>query len=162
MSASWDVILSEILKGSFSTVLNLLKVMVPLMIIIELLMVYQVIEKLAGKLEPLSKLMGMKKEAIFPLLVGVIMGVTYGAGTLMEINKKTPISKRDFMLIGVFMYICHGIIETGLLFGVAGASVIVVTIGRLLIAFCVTVMLSKTAYFKKMDRELINIDEQAG
>ena len=102
MSASWDIILSEILRGSLSTVLNLLKVMVPLMIIIELLMVYQVIEKLAAKLEPLSKLMGMKKEAIFPLLVGVIMGVTYGAGTLMEINKK-PLFPSEILCSSAFL-----------------------------------------------------------
>nr|WP_280634507.1 nucleoside recognition domain-containing protein [Clostridium aminobutyricum] len=132
---------------------NLLKVLIPLMIIIELLMVYQIMEKVAVKLAPLSKMMGMKKETIFPLLVGVIMGVTYGAGTLIEMNKKTPISKKDLMLMGVFIYLCHGIIETGLLFGVAGASIIVVTFVRLLIAFAVTVILSKTPYFRKMDTE---------
>jgi hypothetical protein len=160
MSAGLDVIFTEIIQGSLMTVFNLLKVLVPLMIIIELLMVYKIIEKLAAKLEPLCKIMGMKKESIFPLLVGVIMGVTYGAGTLIEINKKTPISKRDFMLIGVFMYICHGIIETGLLFGVAGASVIIVTLVRLLIAFLVTIILARTPYFNKMDSEVLTSAEE--
>lgn len=154
MSAGWDIILSEIFNGSIMTVFNLLKVLVPLMIIIELLMSYKLIEKLAVKLEFVSKLMGMKKEAIFPLLVGILMGVTYGAGTLIEINKNTPISKRDFMLIGVFMYVCHGIIETALLFGVAGASVIVVVLVRLLLAFIVTAILARTPYFKNLNVDI--------
>lgn len=162
MSAGWDIIAMEILRGSLSTVVNLLKVLIPLMIIIELLMTYKVIEKLAVKLEILGKVMGMKKEAVFPLLVGIVMGVTYGAGTLIEINKKTPLSKRDFMLIGVFMYMCHGIIETGLLFGVAGASVIVVTLVRLLLAFVVTVILSKTPYFRNMDGSTPDSPKLAG
>ncbi len=156
MTASWNVIIEEIFHGSIMTILNLLKVLIPLMIIIELLMVYNVIEKVASKLEFLSKLMGIKKETLFPLLVGVVMGVTYGAGTLIEINKKTPISKRDLMLLGVFMYICHGIIETGLLFGVAGASIIVVTVVRFLLAFLVTIVLARTSYFKNMDGEIVS------
>lgn len=160
MTASWNVIIEEIFHGSIMTILNLLKVLIPLMIIIELLMVYNVIEKVASKLEFLSKLMGIKKETLFPLLVGVVMGVTYGAGTLIEINKKTPISKKDLMLLGVFMYICHGIIETGLLFGVAGASIIVVTVVRFLLAFLVTIVLARTSYFKNMEGEIVSNEIQ--
>lgn len=151
MSAGFDVILKEMLTGSLSTIFNLMKVLIPLMIIVEILMVYKVIEKMAIKLEGLGRFMGMSKNAIFPLLVGVVMGVTYGAGTIMEINRQTPLSKKDMALVAVFMYLCHGIIETGFLFYVAGANVFVITIGRLLFAFAVTVLAARLPYFKNMD-----------
>lgn len=151
MSADWGIILHEIIFGIISTIFNLLKVLIPLMIIVELLMVYKVLEKLSAKLEFLSSIMGMKKESIFPLLVGVVMGVTYGAGTLIEINKQTPISKKDYALIGIFIFLCHGMIETGFLFAVNGASVIVVTVGRLLIAFLVTVIAARLPMIKRME-----------
>lgn len=143
MSESWKVIGEEMLFGSLSTVLNLLKVLIPLMIIIELLIKYNILEKISTKLQFIGKPMGMSKDAIFPLLVGVVMGVTYGAGTLIEMNKRKPLSQKDFTLIGVFMYACHGIIETGFLFGVAGANVLIITLGRLLIAFTITCVVAR-------------------
>jgi len=151
MAATWDIILKEMIMGSLSTMLNLLKVMIPLMITIQLLMVYNVIEKLANKLEGLGRIMGMSKNAMFPLLVALVMGVSYGAGTIIELNRASPMSKRDLALIGIFIFLCHGIIETGMLFGVAGASVLTVTAGRVLIAFSVTMLLARTPILRDLD-----------
>lgn len=153
MSASFDVILHEIFFGCISTALNMLKILIPLMIIVEILMVYNVMEKVADKLQFVATALGMQKQSVFPLLVGIVMGVTYGAGTLMEINRKTPIPKRDFVLIGIFMFICHGIIETGLIFGVAGANVLVITAGRLAIAFAVTAAAARLPALKAIKQE---------
>jgi hypothetical protein len=152
MSASAEVILQEIVFGSISTILNMLKILIPLMIIVEILMVYNIMESVADKLQFLAGALGMQKQSIFPLLVGVVMGVTYGAGTLIEINRKMPIPKKDFALIGIFMFLCHGIIETGFIFAVAGANVPVVTLGRLLIAFLVTAAAARLPVFRRMDK----------
>ena len=149
MSASAGVILQEIFFGGIATALNMLKILIPLMIIVEILMVYNVMEKVADKLQFLSGALGMQKQSIFPLLVGVVMGVTYGAGTLIEINRKTPIPKKDYVLIGIFMFICHGIIETGFIFGVAGANILAITVGRLAIAFIVTAAAARLPAFRK-------------
>ncbi|MPN35727.1 hypothetical protein SDC9_183226 [bioreactor metagenome] len=92
----------------------------------------------------------MQKQSIFPLLVGVVMGVTNGAGTLIEINRKTPIPHRDYALIGIFMFLCHGIIETAFIFGVAGANIFAITFGRLLIAFFVTAAAARLPVFRRM------------
>ncbi|MBK5246771.1 MAG: hypothetical protein JJE49_05805 [Peptostreptococcaceae bacterium] len=151
MSVTMDVIINEMITGAITTTINLLRVLIPLMIIIEILMVYKIIERLAIKLEGFGKIMGMSKNAVFPLLVAVFMGVTYGAGTIMEINKKTPLSKKDMALVAVFMYLCHGIIETGFLFYVAGANVLVVTIGRLAFALVATMIAARLPYFKNME-----------
>jgi hypothetical protein len=146
-----DVILNEMIAGSITTTINLLRVLIPLMIIIEILMVFKIIERLALKLEEFGKVMGMSKNAVFPLLVAVLMGVTYGAGTIMEINKKTPLSKKDMALVAMFMYLCHGIIETGFLFYVAGANVLVVTFGRFIFALVITMIAARLPYFKNME-----------
>lgn len=151
MSESWNVILNEMVTGSLNTVFNLLKVLIPLMILIELLITYNVLERISSRLEFLGKPMGITKDAMFPLVVGVIMGVTYGAGTLIELNQRKPLGKRDFLLIGIFMVLCHGIIEAGFLFGIAGANVIIVVVVRLMIAFVVTCICARLPYFRKMD-----------
>lgn len=152
MSESAGFIIHEIFFGCISSVINMLKILVPLMVVVEILMVYNVMEKLADKLQFIAGSLGMKKQSIFPLLVGVIMGVTYGAGTLIEINRQTPIPKKDYILIGIFMFLCHGIIETAFIFGVAGANVIAITVGRLAIAFIVTALAARLPVFKKMEQ----------
>lgn len=152
MSASLATILHEILFGGISTALNMLKILVPLMIIVEILMVYNIMERVADHLQFLAGALGLQKQSVFPLLVGVVMGVTYGAGTLLEINRKTPIPKKDYVLIGVFIFICHGIIETSFIFGVAGANLIVITLGRLAIAFAVTAAAARLPMIRDMGK----------
>lgn len=150
MSASGMEILQEIFFGCISSAVNMLKILIPLMIIVEILMVYNVLEKIADKLNFLAKALGIQKQSIFPLLVGVVMGVTYGAGTLLEIHRKMPIPKKDFALIGIFIFICHGIIETSFIFAVAGADILTISIGRLVIAFAVTAVAARLPAIKKL------------
>ena len=153
MSASYGVILHEIFFGCISTAINMLKILIPLMIIVEILMVYHVMEKVANKLNFLAGALGLQKQSIFPLLVGVVMGVTYGAGTLIEINRRTPIPKGDYILIGIFMFLCHGIIETAFIFGVAGANILAITVGRLAIAFLITAIAARLPVFQRMKED---------
>ncbi|MDR3295673.1 MAG: hypothetical protein LBT26_07605 [Clostridiales Family XIII bacterium] len=154
MSAPWDVILPEILTGCVMTALNLLKVIVPLMVIIEILMAYKLVEKLAARLNWLAGLLGIGKDALLPLAVGVLMGVTYGAGTLIEINRRTPLSKRDFTLVAIFMYCCHGIIETTFIFTMAGANPLFPSLLRLLIAVLVTTAAARLPWIsREINRE---------
>ena len=160
MSESWANIGMEMARGCITTVFNLMIFLVPLMIIIETLMHFNIMEKLAGRLEGLAKLMGMSKNAMLPLLVGFFMGVGYGAGTFIEVNKRTPISKRDMVLVGIFMFLCHGIIETGMLFGVAGANVLVITVGRLLFALLITIVLSRTPFIRNIDSSVPSIQSK--
>lgn len=148
MLAPASTILNEILEGCISTVFNVLKVLIPLMIVIEILQVYNVIGKLAEKLGGATKTLGMTPAAILPLIVATVMGVTYGAGTLMEMNKVNPLSRKDFILIAVFFFICHGIIETTAIWGAAGANVLVISVGRLIIAIVITMIVARLPIFR--------------
>ncbi|MEI8217211.1 MAG: nucleoside recognition domain-containing protein [Eubacteriales bacterium] len=146
-------IIHDIFFGSISIIINFFKILIPLMIIVEILMAYKLIEKLSNKLEFLAKALRMEKQSIFPLMVGVFMGLTYGAGTLIEINRKTPIPKKDFILIGVFLFVCHGIIETSMIFAVAGANIWVVSIGRLFLAFIITVVAARIPIINRIGHD---------
>jgi hypothetical protein len=148
MTASWSVIINEFLFGSLSTVINVLKVLIPLMILIEFLQVFHVMEKLSKKLTVVTKVLGLSPPSILPLLVATIMGVTYGAGTLIEMNKKDPLPQKDFILIAVFFFICHGIIETTAIWGTVGANVLVISVGRLIFAAVFTMLIARLPLFR--------------
>ncbi|MDR0596266.1 MAG: hypothetical protein LBG50_01850 [Clostridiales Family XIII bacterium] len=145
---SWQGIFFEILSGViFNVALSLARVIIPLMILIEFMLAYKVVDRIAPAFRWLCRVLGISNDALLPLLVGLLMGVTYGAGTLIEINKRTPLSNRDLTLIGVFLYACHGIIETTVLFAVAGANVLFVCFLRLGIAVLVTAIAARLPRF---------------
>ncbi len=158
MIKSWDFIFNEMLNGVVSMVLTLLAILVPLFIVIEVLVYFNLIEKLAKKMTWFAKLIKTEEKAIFPLLVGLVMGVTYGAGTLIELNKKEPLSQRDFTIIGIFMYMCHGLIETVVIFAVIGANIWVISIGRLLIALVITMVLARMKFVRDLSDEPVSIN----
>jgi hypothetical protein len=60
----------------------------------------------------------------FSLGVGLLLGITYGAGILMqEVNN---INKKDLFFIATFLNITHAIIEDPLLFVLFGANIYVI------------------------------------
>jgi len=144
LTAGWDVILPIMGWGVLTTVINLLRVLIPLMIAVELMLAYHVIEKLAAKLGFFCRFLRIGQEALLPLLVGLLLGVTYGAGTIMELNRTRPIPKKDLMVLGVFIFSCHGIIENTYLFAINGANVLIISAVRLAIALVVTFAASRT------------------
>jgi hypothetical protein len=162
MTAPWPVIINEIFLGSFSTVINVLKVLVPLMIIIEFFHVFRVMEKLSKKLSAVTKVLGLSPPAILPLLVATVMGVTYGAGTLIEMNEKDPLPKKDFILIAVFFFICHGIIETTAIWGTAGANILVISVGRLIFAGVFTMVIARLPIFGEPEYEEARGEKEMG
>ena len=146
MTASASEILREILFGCGHTILNLLRILIPLMIVIELLTVYKIMEKMARALSWVTTLLGMTPLAILPLIVATIMGVTYGTGTLIEMNKRDPLPRKDFLLIAIFFFICHGIIETTMIWGSVGANVLFISAGRLLFAVIITMIAARLPF----------------
>jgi hypothetical protein len=103
-------------------------------------------EKMARALSWLTNLLGLTPPAILPLLVATIMGVTYGTGTLIEMNKKDPLPRKDFLLIAMFFFICHGIIETTMIWGSVGANVLFISVGRLLFAAVMTMIAARLPF----------------
>ncbi len=148
-----EPMINEMVTGVISTVKMLLIIIIPLFIVLEILIQTGAINKLSRKLRWFAKLIKVDDKAILPLLVAILMGVSYGAGTLMELNKENPLSKRDFMIIGVFMYMCHSLIETTLLFTVIGANVWYISVARFVITLIITMIIARSKWIQKYSKE---------
>lgn len=154
MNAPFSLIISEIVLGSLSTIFTLIKVLIPLMIVIELLHTYKIMEKLSRRLCVITKILGISPNAVLPLLIATVMGITFGAGTLIEVNKRDPITKKDLMLIAIFFFICHAVIETTVIWGNAGANIIMISAGRLLFAVIFTAIAARLPMINKLDDKI--------
>lgn len=136
-------ILKDLIFGYAGIIKSMLTVLIPVMIMLEIMISYQVMEKLSKKLTVISRLLKIEDQSVFPLLVAIFAGITFGAGAMLEINKRSPISERDLWTIGALIFICHGIIETSLIFAVIGANIWVVSLGRLFLAFAMAMLAAR-------------------
>jgi len=66
----------------------------------------------------------------FSLGVGLLLGITYGAGILIQ--EASYINKKDLFFVATFLNICHAIIEDPLLFVLFGANIYVIIAVRVI------------------------------
>ncbi len=77
----------------------------------------------------------------FSLTVGIFLGITYGAGILINEVENKRINKEDIFYIGTFLMICHAIIEDTLLFVIFGADFTMVVVIRTISAIVISYIL---------------------
>ncbi|MDW7650189.1 MAG: nucleoside recognition protein [Bacillota bacterium] len=130
--------LGEALFKSMTTVFYLLLILVPIMIVMEYANHFQLLEKLTAPLGWLPRLLTMSPKAAFPIVVGLFVGVTYGAAVLIEYARQGSLSKRDMLLCGVFLAINHSIIEDNLIFAALGANLVILFPLRFVAGFIIT------------------------
>ena len=76
----------------------------------------------------------------FSITVGVILGITYGAGILISEYEKGVLKDREILFIGTYLMICHAIIEDTLLFVIFGANPWVIVGLRLVFATLIAML----------------------
>lgn len=136
-------ILKEATLGCFNSVYSIAIIVVPIMMVLQILKDYKILDKITKPFEFMSKLFNISKESIFPLLVGIIFGISYGAGVIIQSAKEGNVSERDLFLITVFLATCHAVFEDTLIFVAVGANGFILLGSRLILAFALTYILSK-------------------
>src|SRR5574344_1323108 len=89
---------------------------------------------------PLTKHLGISQSATLPLLVGILAGLTYGAGAIIASYNNHDMSKKDVCLVCSFLCICHGILEDTILFASIGAKWWIMVLVRVSVAIIVTLI----------------------
>jgi hypothetical protein len=129
----WDV-----LRGSAGTLLKLTFILIPIMIVMEYCSHYHLLEKLSGLIGWLPRSLTVSAKAAFPLLVGLLVGVAFGAAVIIEYTRNGSLTKRDMLLCGIFLALNHSMIEDNLLLASLGANLFILFIVRFAMAFAVT------------------------
>jgi len=138
-----DIILNALRDSLFLT-LKLLAIILPLTISYEFLKE----RKFLSEARPFSFL-GFSRPGLVPLITGVIIGLTYGAGVIIHSIKEYDIRPREAFLILLFLSVCHALIEDTLIFVVIGANGLIIVAARLLLAFILTYVAYKMRLFEK-------------
>ncbi|HEX3033270.1 MAG TPA: nucleoside recognition domain-containing protein [Bacillota bacterium] len=129
--------------GLFSLIKQMAVIVIPLMLVMEIIKDAQVLDKLTGWLSWTVRPFALPTAAVFPLLVGLVFGLAYGAGLIIQASREGTLSKRDLYLISLFLVINHSAFEDTLLFVAIGANGWLVLIFRFVTSIAITWLVSK-------------------
>ena len=119
---NWPLIIREILINSLHITLLLSAIILPLMLGLALLKDSRLLDRAAGFLQPLMQRLKLSNRAAYPLLAGLFLGIVFGSGIIIAFARDGSLTKRDLMLVLVFLGICHSIVEDTVVFIALGAN----------------------------------------
>ena len=118
----WQVILREISTGGARIAVLVPAIIIPLMIVLALLTDSRLLDRGVDYIQPFMQRLNLSSRAAFPLLAGFFLGIVFGSGVIISIANDGTLTKRDLILVLVFLGICHSIVEDTLIFAALGAN----------------------------------------
>jgi len=137
----FEIILLGLQKASFG-VLQLALVVIPLMVIIQYLKDKQYLQKFSQRLAPFTKVIGVESNASMTLVSGLVIGLAFGAGVMIQAVQEDGVSKKDATLVFIFLVACHAVVEDTLIFIPLGIPVFPLFLLRLGTAFVLTIIVA--------------------
>ncbi|MDR7857014.1 nucleoside recognition domain-containing protein [Tissierella sp.] len=135
--------IKESSTGALGSVITMAKIIIPLMIAMEIFKSLDLIDKISKKMRPIARFLNISNEAVLPLIIGLIFGLSYGAGVIIESVEENNLSKKDLYTLMIFLIACHAVIEDTLLFVVIGANLWLLLGVRVGVAIIISYFASK-------------------
>ncbi|SDO33351.1 Nucleoside recognition [Psychrobacillus sp. OK028] len=136
-----EIVMLGLQKATFGIV-QLALIVIPLMIIIQFLKDRNYLQKFSEKLAPFTKVIGVQPNASLTLVAGLVIGLAYGAGVMIQAVQEDGVSKKDATLVFIFLVACHAVVEDTLIFIPLGIPVWPLLIIRLITAFVLTIVVA--------------------
>lgn len=136
-------VLKDGVIGSLNTILGIAVIVIPLMIIMEFARELKILDKIGELFKPLAKIFNLSNKSIVPLTVGVIIGISYGSGVLIDSKEKGDLTLKDSIIVSIFLGACHAVFEDTLLFVAIGADGVIVLTTRVVVAFILALFASR-------------------
>ena len=137
------------LKKAILGVVQLAVFVIPIMVLIQLLKDYKWLNVFSRWMAPFTRLLGMKENTSTTMAAGLVFGLAYGAGVMIQAVKEDGVSKKDVTLAFIFLVACHAVVEDTLIFVPLGIPVLPLLAIRLLTAVLLT--LAVAAVWKRTD-----------
>ncbi|MBM7561671.1 nucleoside recognition domain-containing protein [Fusibacter tunisiensis] len=129
--------------GSFTAIKNIALIVLPLMLFMEIAKDLKLLDLIGGFLKPVTRFFKTDAQSGFPLAVGLIFGISYGAGVLIKTSDDGEIDSRSMVIVSIFLALCHALFEDTLLFVAIGATGWIILTVRILAATLITWIVSR-------------------
>jgi hypothetical protein len=138
----WFPIMMDALQQATMGIIQLALIVFPLMVGIQILKDIHVIDIFSKKMAPITRSLGMNENTSTTLTAGLLFGLSYGAGVMIQAAREDGVSKKDLTIAFVFLCACHAVIEDTLIFVPLGVPILPLLIIRLGTAILLTVIVA--------------------
>ncbi len=98
---------------------------------------------------PILRMLGIGKSAANVAVIGVVLGLTFGAGLLIKEAESGRLSRKDIFLTMGFLGLCHSIIEDTMLILLLGADLSGILWARFAFALVVIGVLARWSFLQR-------------
>ena len=124
--------------GAFLSYFKIAIVIIPVLIAIEVARDLDIIRHVSRLMRPFTNRFKIADEGTVLITIGMVFGLTYGAGAIIQSAKDGHLDQKSRVVVGVFLAICHAAIEDSVIFAAMGAHFGLI----LIIRFVTAVILS--------------------
>lgn len=135
-------ILWEALQKAGIGVFQLALIVIPMMIIIQFLKDLKWLDVFSRWMAPVTRALGMKENTSTTMAAGLLFGLAYGAGVMIQAVHEDGVDKKDLTLAFIFLVACHAVVEDTLIFVPLGIPVLPLLIIRLITAIILTLIVA--------------------
>lgn len=146
---SWPEIILNAGQTAVMGIIQIIIIVIPIMIVIQILKDIDILPLLAKLMSPLTRLIGVSEKTGVTLLAGILFGIAYGAGVIIQTAKEENLSKKDIYLVSIFLVSCHAIIEDTLIFAPLGINVFYLLLVRVALALVLTI--ATASFWRKVE-----------
>lgn len=139
---TWVQIAMEGVEKASLGIFQLAIIVIPLMIGIQILKDLAWLETFSRWMSPVTRMLGMKENTSTTLAAGLLFGLAFGAGVMIQAAKEDGVSKKDLYLAFIFLVACHAVVEDTLIFIPLGIPVIPLLLFRLGTAIILTMVVA--------------------
>ena len=138
IAATYDISL-----GLFTLALKIFVIVMPLLIFLEWARTQAWFSRFIRSSGRLFHPIGLRSESLFPLMTGIMFGISYGAGVLIPQAQSGQLSRKQVFLTALFLCLCHAVIEDTLIFALVGANAWIVVVTRFAAAMAIVFAFSR-------------------
>jgi hypothetical protein len=137
--SGWGAILLEGITKAGIGIFQLAIIVIPLMVLVQIMKEKQWLAVFSRWMAPATRALGMKENTSTTMAAGLLIGLAYGAGVMIQAVKEDGVSKKDVMLAFIFLVACHAVVEDTLIFVPLGIPVLPLLLIRLGVAILLTI-----------------------
>ncbi|GAM15822.1 nucleoside recognition domain-containing protein [Mesobacillus selenatarsenatis] len=138
-ASGWGAILLEGITKAGVGIFQLAIIVIPLMVVVQIMKDKQWLAVFSRWMAPITRALGMKENTSTTMAAGLLIGLAYGAGVMIQAVKEDGVSKKDVTLAFIFLVACHAVVEDTLIFIPLGIPVLPLLLIRLGVAILLTI-----------------------
>ncbi|WP_251554932.1 nucleoside recognition domain-containing protein [Neobacillus muris] len=139
-AAGWMGMILQSLEKAGLGILQMAMIVIPLMMVIQLLKDIKWLNKFSRTMAPITKSLGMQENTSTTMAAGLLFGLAYGAGVMIQAVEDEGVSQKDITLAFLFLMACHAVVEDTLIFVPLGIPILPLFLIRLGTAIALTLI----------------------